>query len=76
MLLEHAVDRTMAIRDQLGVMWGPGNVMTLAVHGPTHDQIHQLGGRAFQADDDGLEVLIFGPHVGSDIELVENFWES
>jgi uncharacterized cupin superfamily protein len=32
--------------------------------------------RAFQADDDGLEVLIFGPHVGSDAELVEDFWES
>jgi uncharacterized cupin superfamily protein len=32
--------------------------------------------RAFQADDDGLEVLIFGPHVGSDVELVEDFWES
>jgi uncharacterized cupin superfamily protein len=32
--------------------------------------------RAFQADDDGLEVLIFGPHVASDSELVENFWES
>jgi mannose-6-phosphate isomerase-like protein (cupin superfamily) len=32
--------------------------------------------RAFQADDDGLEVLIFGPHVDSDTELVENFWES
>ena len=32
--------------------------------------------RAFQADDDGLEVLIFGPHVGSDVELVEDFWQS
>jgi uncharacterized cupin superfamily protein len=32
--------------------------------------------RAFQADDDGLEVLIFGPHVESDAELVEDFWES
>jgi len=32
--------------------------------------------RAFEADDDGLEVLIFGPHVESDAELVEDFWES
>jgi uncharacterized cupin superfamily protein len=32
--------------------------------------------RAFQADDHGLEVLIFGPHVESDTELVEDFWES
>jgi mannose-6-phosphate isomerase-like protein (cupin superfamily) len=32
--------------------------------------------RAFEADDDGLEVLIFGPHVESDTELVEDFWES
>lgn len=30
--------------------------------------------RSFQAGDEGLEVLIFGPHVDSDGELVENFW--
>lgn len=30
--------------------------------------------RAFEAGDDGLEVLIFGPHVESDGELVEDFW--
>jgi quercetin dioxygenase-like cupin family protein len=30
--------------------------------------------RGFEAGDDGLEVLIFGPHVESDGELVEDFW--
>jgi uncharacterized cupin superfamily protein len=30
--------------------------------------------RAFEAGPDGLEVLIFGPHVGGDAEPVENFW--
>jgi uncharacterized cupin superfamily protein len=31
--------------------------------------------RSFEAGDDGLEVLIFGPHVESDGELVDGFWE-
>jgi uncharacterized cupin superfamily protein len=30
--------------------------------------------RAFEAGDHGIEVLIFGPHVESDIELVDDFW--
>jgi uncharacterized cupin superfamily protein len=30
--------------------------------------------RGFQAGPDGLEVLIFGPHVESDTELVDDFW--
>jgi uncharacterized cupin superfamily protein len=31
--------------------------------------------RAFEAGDDGLEVLIFGPHVGGDAEIVSGFWD-
>ena len=30
--------------------------------------------RAFEAGDDGLEVLVFGPHVEGDAEIVQNFW--
>jgi mannose-6-phosphate isomerase-like protein (cupin superfamily) len=30
--------------------------------------------RAFEAGDDGLEVLVFGPRVESDGEMVEDFW--
>ena len=30
--------------------------------------------RAFEAGDDGLEVLIFGPRVEGDGELVPDFW--
>ncbi len=30
--------------------------------------------RAFEAGDEGLEVLIFGPHVEGDGELVPDFW--
>jgi uncharacterized cupin superfamily protein len=30
--------------------------------------------RAFEAGPDGLEVLIFGPRVESDSELVSDFW--
>jgi uncharacterized cupin superfamily protein len=30
--------------------------------------------RAFEGGSDGLEVLIFGPHVASDGELVSDFW--
>src|SRR3954451_21526378 len=30
--------------------------------------------RSFEAGDDGLQVLIFGPHVEGDGEMVEDFW--
>lgn len=30
--------------------------------------------RSFEAGPDGLQVLIFGPHVESDAELVHDFW--
>jgi uncharacterized cupin superfamily protein len=30
--------------------------------------------RSFEADSDGLEVLIFGPHVDGDAEMVQEFW--
>jgi mannose-6-phosphate isomerase-like protein (cupin superfamily) len=30
--------------------------------------------RSFEAGPDGLQVLIFGPHVESDSELVRGFW--
>jgi uncharacterized cupin superfamily protein len=30
--------------------------------------------RSFEASSDGLQVLIFGPHVESDGEMVEDFW--
>jgi hypothetical protein len=30
--------------------------------------------RSFEADDDPLQVLIFGPHVESDSEIVQDFW--
>jgi uncharacterized cupin superfamily protein len=30
--------------------------------------------RSFEAGPDGLEVLIFGPHVESDGEIVQDFW--
>ena len=32
--------------------------------------------RAFEAGSDGLEVLIFGPHVEGDGETVPDFWGS
>jgi mannose-6-phosphate isomerase-like protein (cupin superfamily) len=32
--------------------------------------------RAFEAGPDGLEVLIFGPHVEGDGEIVADFWGS
>ena len=32
--------------------------------------------RAFEAGPDGLEVLIFGPHVEGDSEMVSDFWGS
>jgi mannose-6-phosphate isomerase-like protein (cupin superfamily) len=31
--------------------------------------------RSFAAGDKGLEVLIFGPHVEADSELVQDFWD-
>lgn len=30
--------------------------------------------RAFEAGPEGLTVLIFGPHVESDVEMVQDFW--
>jgi len=30
--------------------------------------------RCFEADSDGLEVLIFGPRVESDGEIIQHFW--
>ena len=30
--------------------------------------------RSFEAGPDGLEVLIFGPHVESDSEVIQHFW--
>ncbi len=30
--------------------------------------------RAFEAGPNGLQVLIFGPHVESDGEMVQDFW--
>jgi uncharacterized cupin superfamily protein len=30
--------------------------------------------RAFEAGDDGLEVLVVGPHVEGDAEMVQDFW--
>jgi quercetin dioxygenase-like cupin family protein len=32
--------------------------------------------RAFEAGDDGLAVVIFGPHVEGDGEMVQDFWSS
>jgi hypothetical protein len=40
--LSHAVDRTVAMFDQLGVMWGPEARPNLSVHGLSHDQVHEL----------------------------------
>ena len=31
--------------------------------------------RAFEAGPDGLEVLVFGPHVEDDAVVVDDFWE-
>lgn len=30
--------------------------------------------RSFEASSDGLQILIFGPHVESDAEMVQDFW--
>jgi mannose-6-phosphate isomerase-like protein (cupin superfamily) len=32
--------------------------------------------RSFEAGPDGLEVLIFGPHIEGDSELVPDFWDN
>src|SRR5689334_6460158 len=32
--------------------------------------------RSFEAGPEGLEVLIFGPHVDGDVEMVDDFWSS
>lgn len=32
--------------------------------------------RSFEAGPDGLEVLIFGPHVDGDSEMVDDFWDT
>lgn len=32
--------------------------------------------RAFEAGEEGLEVVIFGPHVEGDSEVVASFWET
>jgi uncharacterized cupin superfamily protein len=31
--------------------------------------------RAFEAGDEGLEILVFGPHFEKDAEMVQDFWE-
>ncbi len=31
--------------------------------------------RALEADGDGLEVVVFGPHVEGDGEMVQGFWD-
>ncbi len=31
--------------------------------------------RAFEADQEGLEVVVFGPHVEGDAEMVQGFWD-
>ncbi len=31
--------------------------------------------RAFEAGEEGLEVLVFGPHVEGDGEMVQGFWD-
>lgn len=32
--------------------------------------------RSFEAGSDGLEVLIFGPRVEGDVEMVDGFWDA
>jgi uncharacterized cupin superfamily protein len=32
-------------------------------------------GRGFEAGPVGLEVLVFGPHVEADVEMVPDFWD-
>lgn len=49
--LEHAVDRTKAYYDQLGMLWSPEANVSLTVHGLKHEQLHQLGGDAVVFSD-------------------------
>jgi len=42
--VQHALDRTIAVYDQLGALWGPEGRLSLSIHGLPHDQIHRLGG--------------------------------
>lgn len=74
--LEHRVDRTRAVFDQLGALWGPEVHPNLSLHGLSHEQIHLLGGPQIVFDDGarapeyvigtrlptplGWEVAIFG----------------
>ena len=32
--------------------------------------------RALEAGDAGLEILVFGPHVDNDVEIVEHCWST
>jgi uncharacterized cupin superfamily protein len=32
--------------------------------------------RAFEAGDDGLDILVFGAHVEGDAEIVKGFWDN
>jgi mannose-6-phosphate isomerase-like protein (cupin superfamily) len=32
--------------------------------------------RSFEAGPDGLQVLVFGPHVEADAEMVQDFWDA
>lgn len=32
--------------------------------------------RSFEAGREGLEVLVFGPHVEGDVEMVRDFWDA
>lgn len=51
--LEHAVDRTRMVFDQLGALWGPEVHPNLSLHGLSHEQIHLLGGPEIVFEDDG-----------------------
>src|SRR3954453_5405172 len=41
------------------------------------DAIHVQPGtaRGFEAGPDGLELLVFGPRVSGDVEMIRDFWE-
>lgn len=41
--LEHAVERTTATLDQLGIMWGQDRRLYVSIHNLPHDQIHRIG---------------------------------
>lgn len=42
-----------------------------------HDAVRVSPGvtRAFEAGQQGLEVLVFGPHVDGDGEMIDGFWD-